>query len=61
MEKARDFFSIMWIIFVDDFLSVRFFCELARRLRNMLRKALIFNDLHRAAGRVVVSAWYSTA
>jgi hypothetical protein len=32
------------------------FHELARRLRSMLRKALIFNDLRRAAGRGRVSA-----
>jgi hypothetical protein len=32
------------------------FHELARRLRSMLRKALVFNDLRRAAGRGRVSA-----
>jgi hypothetical protein len=51
MEKARDFFTIVQIIFVDR----KKFCRLARFLNSVLRKSFIIKDLRRAAGRARVS------
>ena len=50
-EKARDFFTIVQIIFVDE----KKFYELARFLNSVLRKCLICKDLRCAAGRARVS------
>lgn len=51
MQNARDFFTIVQIIFVDR----KKFCRLARFLNSVLRKCLIIKDLRRAAGRARVS------
>jgi hypothetical protein len=57
IQNARDFFTIVWIIFVDR----KKFCRLARFLNSVLRKCLIIKDLRRAAGRARVSRWKTTA
>jgi len=55
-KKARDFLRLCELFLLMIFQTNVLFHELARRLRSMLRKALIFNDLRQTAGRGRVSA-----
>jgi hypothetical protein len=51
-QNARDFFAIVQSIFVDE----KKLFSLARILRSVLRKVLIFKHLQKTTGRPVASA-----